>query len=84
MKVLWGILSGFSLCLIHLILSEEEKLVAIDRMRTDAYGASFEDLFERERFDWHWVQFAFLSPKTWFASFTVSLPICMAFKILRT
>lgn len=82
MTVIWGIL-----CLFFLpdtphsskFLTEEERSLAVARMRVDAHGATSEDLVEHEHFKWHWVRMALLSPNTWFASFTVSSPRVIAY-----
>lgn len=85
MTVLWGITALFFLPDTphsSKFLTEEERVVAVRRMRSDAHGATSEDLVEQEHFKWHWVRMAFLSPNTWFASFTVSLLYSTNFKRL--
>lgn len=49
-------------------LTDAERLVALKRMRLDASGAATEQDVDHEKFDWHWVRMALLSPNTWFCS----------------
>lgn len=49
-------------------LTNEERLVALHRMRADAHGATTLDDVGQEKFDWHWIRMALRSPNTWFCS----------------
>ena len=49
-------------------LSHEEKTVALHRMKLDAHGATDTEDVGEERFHWHWVKMALLSPNTLFCS----------------
>lgn len=49
-------------------LTDEERVVALRRMKLDASGATTESDVDHEKFDWHWVRMALLSPNTWFCS----------------
>lgn len=49
-------------------LTEEERDVALRRMRLDSHGATIQNSVDEERFDWHWVRMALLNPNTWFCS----------------
>jgi hypothetical protein len=49
-------------------LSDEERVVALRRMKQDAHGATTEEDVGQERFNWHWIRMALLSPNTWFCS----------------
>lgn len=40
-------------------LTEEERAVALHRMKADAHGATSEEDVNLERFDWHWVRFCY-------------------------
>lgn len=44
-------------------LTKEEHVVALHRMRSDARGATAEEDVGQERFNWHWIRMALLSPK---------------------
>ena len=44
--------------------TEEERAVALARMHADAHGAAKEQDVNQEKFDWHWVRMALLSPNT--------------------
>ncbi|KAI8951976.1 MFS transporter-like protein [Xylaria longipes] len=50
-------------------LTEEERAVALLRMRMDSHGATNEDDVNHEKFDWHWVRMAFSAPQLWLSSF---------------
>lgn len=45
-------------------LSEEERAVALARMKMDAHGSTDKEDVNMEKFDWHWVKMALLSPNT--------------------
>lgn len=47
-------------------LTNEERAVAMHRMKADAHGATSEDDVNQERFNWHWVRMAIVNPNTWF------------------
>src|SRR4051795_12335747 len=47
-------------------LSDKERVVALHRMKQDAHGATTEEDVGHERFNWHWIRMALLSPNTWF------------------
>lgn len=49
-------------------LSEEERTHALRRMKQDAHGATSELDVKRERFNWHWMRMAWVSPNTIFCS----------------
>lgn len=49
-------------------LSEEERTIAMARLKEDAHGATSVADVNEERFDWHWVRMAFKAPQTWFSS----------------
>jgi hypothetical protein len=49
-------------------LTDEERVVALHRMKSDAHGATTEEDVGQERFNWHWIRMALLSPNTWFCS----------------
>lgn len=49
-------------------LTEEERIVAMSRMKEDAHGATDTADVNEERFDWHWVKMAFQAPQTWMSS----------------
>ena len=48
--------------------TDEERAVALARMHADSHGASKEQDVNKEKFDWHWVRMALLSPNTIFTS----------------
>ena len=48
--------------------TEEERVVALARMHIDSHGATAEQDVNLEKFDWHWVRMALLSPNTIFCS----------------
>ena len=50
------------------VLSNEERVVALHRMKQDAHGATTEEDVGQERFNWHWIRMALLSPNTWSCS----------------
>ncbi|KAI9818389.1 MAG: hypothetical protein M1827_000447 [Pycnora praestabilis] len=65
--VLFGILTMFFLP--HTpsqttFLTEEERHVAVSRMKLDAHGATTTSDVAQERFSWHWVRMAFLNWNT--------------------
>src|SRR5271155_2739605 len=41
---------------------------ALHRMKQDAHSATTEEDVGQERFNWHWIRMALLSPNTWFCS----------------
>lgn len=47
-------------------LTEEERVVALHRMRSDAHGATPEEDVGQERLNWRRIRMALLSPNTWF------------------
>ncbi|KAI1432917.1 MFS transporter-like protein [Xylaria sp. CBS 124048] len=49
-------------------LTEEERALAMSRMRLDSHGATIEEDVNQEKFDWHWVRMAFVAPQLWFSS----------------
>lgn len=49
-------------------LTEEERKIAMGRLKEDAHGATSVSDVNEERFDWHWVRMAFKAPQTWFSS----------------
>lgn len=49
-------------------LTDEERVVAMARLKEDAHGATSVADVNEERFDWHWVRMAFKAPQTWFSS----------------
>lgn len=49
-------------------LTEEERSIAMARLKEDAHGATSVADVNEERFDWHWVRMAFKAPQTWFSS----------------
>ena len=46
----------------------EERVLALQRMKSDAHGATSEEDVGQEHFNWHWIRMALLSPNTWFCS----------------
>ena len=42
--------------------------MALRRMKSDSRGSTAEDDVGLEKFDWHWVKMALVSPNTWFCS----------------
>ncbi|KAI1824845.1 MFS transporter-like protein [Xylaria intraflava] len=49
-------------------ISEEDRSLAMLRMRMDSHGATTEEDVNEEKFDWHWVRMAFAAPQLWFSS----------------
>ena len=49
-------------------LTEEERIVAMQRMKMDYHGATAVEDVNDEHFQWHWVRMALLAPQTWFCS----------------
>lgn len=49
-------------------LTPEERTVALARLKQDYHGGANKDEVDDERFDWHWVRMAFVSPNLWFTS----------------
>ena len=45
-------------------LTDEERVIALSRMRMDAHGAMKAQAVDEETFDWAWVRMALLSPNT--------------------
>ncbi|KAI1324291.1 MFS transporter-like protein [Xylariaceae sp. FL0255] len=59
-------------------LNEEERALALARMKDDSHGATQSEDVNREKFDWHWVRMAFKAPQTWlscFAWFFLLIPL---------
>jgi hypothetical protein len=50
------------------LLSDKERVVALHRMERDAHGATTDEDVGQERFNWHWIRMALLSPDTRFSS----------------
>jgi hypothetical protein len=48
--------------------TEEERAVAQARIMADAHGSATKSDVNDEKFDWHWVRMALLSPNTIFCS----------------
>jgi sugar phosphate permease len=48
--------------------TEEERSMAQARMMHDAHGSTKHSDVNNEKFDWHWVRMALLSPNTMFCS----------------
>ena len=44
--------------------TDDERAVALARMKIDGDGATNEDDVNNEKFDWHWVRMALISPNT--------------------
>jgi hypothetical protein len=51
-------------------LTEEERALALLRMKMDSHGATKEVDVNQETFDWHWVRMAFSAPQLWLSCFT--------------
>lgn len=49
-------------------LTKEERVVALHRMKVDSNGSTVEEDVGLEKFDWHWVKMAVMSPNTWICS----------------
>lgn len=49
-------------------LSEEERLLAMIRLKEDSHGANTVEDVNEEKFRWHWVRMAFRAPQTYFCS----------------
>jgi len=63
-------------------LTEEERALAMVRMKMDSHGATQEADVNREHFDWHWVRMAFAAPQLWFSCFIwffVLIPLYVSF-----
>ncbi|KAF7845983.1 hypothetical protein BT93_L5707 [Corymbia citriodora subsp. variegata] len=59
-------------------LSAEEKIVTMSVLKEDSRGATMEANVDAEKFSWHWVRMALLSPNLWFTSiawFFVLVPL---------
>lgn len=59
-------------------LSEEEKEITMAHLKHDFHGATSEADVDREKFDWHWVRMAFVSPNLWITSlawFFILIPL---------
>lgn len=59
-------------------LTPEEKIVIMSRLKEDQHGAATESDIDAEKFDWHWVRMALVSPNLWFTSiawFFVLIPL---------
>ncbi|RYC65809.1 hypothetical protein CHU98_g368 [Xylaria longipes] len=68
-------------------LTEEERAVALLRMRMDSHGATNEDDVNHEKFDWHWVRMAFSAPQLWLSSFIwffLLIPLYVSHLFLKT
>jgi hypothetical protein len=46
-------------------LTEEERALAMLRMKMDSHGATQVGDVNEEKFDWHWIRMAFSAPQTW-------------------
>ncbi|KAI0166276.1 MFS transporter-like protein [Xylariaceae sp. FL1272] len=46
-------------------LTEEERALALARMKDDSHGATQSSDVNLEKFDWHWVRMAFAAPQLW-------------------
>ncbi len=44
--------------------TDDERAVALARMKIDGHGATTDDDVNLEKFDWHWVRMALVSPNT--------------------
>lgn len=88
--VLFGLLSVFFMP--HTpreakFLSHEERKVALHRMKLDAHGATDTEDVGEERFNWHWVRMALLSPNTLFCSlawFFLLVPLYVSYLVRET
>jgi hypothetical protein len=49
-------------------LTDEERLVAMIRLKEDSHGASAAEDINDEHFRWHWVRMAFQAPQTYLCS----------------
>ena len=49
-------------------LTDDERVVALQRMKLDSHGATDVEDVNEEHFDWHWVRMAVLAPQTAFCS----------------
>lgn len=49
-------------------LSEEDRLLAMIRLKEDSHGANTVQDVNEEKFRWHWVRMAFSAPQTYFCS----------------
>ncbi|QSZ34940.1 hypothetical protein DSL72_007802 [Monilinia vaccinii-corymbosi] len=68
-------------------LTEEERYVAIHRMRLNYQGDSSVANIDNEKLSWHWVKFAVFNWNTWSLSlyfFAVITPICSSSLFLHT
>lgn len=66
-------------------LSDEERKVALARMKIDAHGSTDKEDVNMEEFDWHWVKMALMSPNTLFTSlawFFLLIPLYVGFRSL--
>jgi hypothetical protein len=45
-------------------LTDEERVVALHRMKADSHGATDQEDVGQERFNWHWIRMALISPNT--------------------
>jgi hypothetical protein len=49
-------------------LTEEERIVAMQRLKMDSHGATAVENVNEEHFNWHWVKMALMAPQTYFCS----------------
>lgn len=66
-------------------LTEEERIVAMARMKQDSHGATDTEDVNEEHFDWRWVKMAFKAPQTWLSSliwFFVLIPLYAGLTLL--
>lgn len=59
-------------------LTEEERMLAMARLKLDSHGATDVEDVNEEKFDWRWVKMAFKAPQTWLSSliwFFVLIPL---------
>ena len=60
-------------------LAEDERRMLQARMMIDAHGSTAQSDVNDEKFDWHWVRMALLSPNTLICSlawFFLLVPLC--------
>ena len=64
--------------------TDEERIVALHRMKVDAHGGTNADDVNEEHFDWRWVRMALLAPQTIILSiawFFLLVPLYVSFLI---
>lgn len=67
-------------------LTEEEREVALHRMKMDAHGATNVEDVNEEHFNWHWVKMAVFAPQTLLCSlawFFLLVPLYVSLSILQ-